>query len=118
MQNIAFPFAVNKNGEIETADLAESVRQSVKIILLTRKGERLMLPEFGTNLRRYLFEPLNQTIREIIRTEIINTLYEWENRIKDIDAEFANTEIDGNLCVTVSYTITGLNTRDNIEITL
>jgi hypothetical protein len=117
MENIAFPFNIT-NGEIEWADYAKSIKQSVKIILLTRKGERIMLPEFGTNLRRYLFEPLDQTVREIIRTEIINSLYEWEDRIRDIEVKFANTESDGNLCVEVSYRVTGLNVRDNMQVTI
>ena len=37
-------------------DLAESVKQNVKIILLTNPGERIMSPHFGVGLKRFLFE--------------------------------------------------------------
>lgn len=117
MKNIAFPFNITV-GEIREADYVESIKQSVHIILLTAKGERMMLPEFGTNIRRYLFEPLNQTIREIIRTEIINALYEWENRIRDIEVEFTDTVNSGVLCVTVNYSIPDLNVKDNMRVTI
>jgi len=117
MENIAFPFNIKK-GEIESADYTASINQSVKIILLTHKGERIMQPKFGTNLRMYLFEPLNQTIREIIKTEVINSLYEWENRIKDIEVEFNDAENNDSLCVTVCYNIAGLDVKDSVQITI
>jgi phage baseplate assembly protein W len=117
MENLAFPFNITENGELEAVDYAESVKQSVKVILLTGKGERVMLPEFGVSLRRYLFEPLNQTVRELIRTEVTNALYEWENRIRDIEVGFADTETAGSLCVTVNYRVAGLNVNDNVQVT-
>jgi phage baseplate assembly protein W len=117
MENIAFPFDIC-NGEIKTADYAESVKQSVKTILLTHKGERVMLPEFGTNIRGYLFEPINQTIREIIRTEVTNALYEWENRIRDIAVEVMDAESGSGLRIAVSYSVTGagVDVRDNVQV--
>lgn len=117
MENIAFPFDV-KNGEIKPSDYTESIKQSVKIILRTRKEERIMLPQFGTNLRKYLFEPLNQTVREIIKTEVINALYEWENRIREVEVGFTDTAGNGSLCVTVGYCVAGLNVKDNIQVTI
>lgn len=115
MENMAFPFAISEN-RVKTADYAESVRQSVQVILLTGKGERLLLPDFGTNLKKYIFEPLGATTYEIIRTEILNALYEWEDRIRDIDVVQEENENSGCLNVTVSYTITGLNVKDSVRI--
>jgi phage baseplate assembly protein W len=116
MKNIAFPFDVT-NGEIKIADYTESIRQSVKIILLTHKGERIMNPKFGTNLRRYLFEPINQTVREIIKTEVVNALYEWENRIRDINVEVIDGE-GGSLHVAVSYSVPDLKVKDDVQVTI
>jgi phage baseplate assembly protein W len=117
MENIAFPFDIT-SGEIKIADYAESIKQSVKIILLTRKGERIMNPEFGTNLKRYLFEPINQTVREIIKTEVINTLYQWENRIRDISVDIMDGGSGGNLHIMVNYNVPSLKVEDGVQVTI
>jgi len=46
------------------------IRDAVTQLLLTERGERIMLPNFGCNLRRYLFQPLDQTTFENIKREI------------------------------------------------
>tara|TARA_R110000787_G_scaffold188710_2_gene300472 strand:+ start:1282 stop:1746 length:465 start_codon:yes stop_codon:yes gene_type:complete len=55
-----------------------TIRNSVKQLLLTERGERVMLPNFGCNLRKYLFQPLSQSIFESIKKEI---QYSFENYI-------------------------------------
>ena len=54
------------------------IKNSVKQLLRTEKGERVMLPNFGCNLRKYLFQPLDQTTFENIKREI---LYSFKNYI-------------------------------------
>jgi len=56
----------------------EMIKNSVKQLLRTEKGERVMLPNFGCNLRKYLFQPLDQTTFENIKREI---LYSFKNYI-------------------------------------
>ena len=48
----------------------EMIKNSVKQLLRTEKGERVMLPNFGCNLKRYLFQPLDETTFNNIRREI------------------------------------------------
>ena len=61
--------------------LEESVRQSLMIILQTQPGERLMRPQFGGGLERYLHEPNTLTTRRRIRDLITASLERWESRI-------------------------------------
>ena len=68
-------------GRLGYPSLAESVRQSIRIILQTRPGERLMRPEFGGGLERYLHEPNTLTTRRQIRDLITSSLERWEPRI-------------------------------------
>ncbi|MDZ7754061.1 MAG: GPW/gp25 family protein [Gammaproteobacteria bacterium] len=68
-------------GRLRYPGLAESVRQSIKIILQTRPGERLMRPTFGGGLERYLHEPNTLTTRRQIRDLINESLARWEPRI-------------------------------------
>jgi len=50
---------------------------NVKNLLLTRKGERVNHPEFGTNLQDYLFEPNYQVLRDAVGKEIEKAIELW-----------------------------------------
>jgi len=69
-------------GRLRYPTLKESVRQSIKIILQTSPGERLMRPGFGGGLERYLHEPNTLTMRRRIRDLINDSLTRWEPRIQ------------------------------------
>jgi phage baseplate assembly protein W len=60
----------------------ELVRQAVETILDTEPGERVMRPEFGCGLRRFLMEPNTVATRTAIRDEIEQALRLWEPRIQ------------------------------------
>jgi len=46
------------------------IKNSVEQLLLTERGERVMLPNYGCNLKKYLFQPLDETTFQGIRNEI------------------------------------------------
>ena len=46
------------------------IKDAVKQLLLTERGERVMLPAYGCNLRRFLFQPLDDILFENIKREI------------------------------------------------
>ena len=46
------------------------IKNSVHQLLLTERGERIMLPNYGCNLRKYLFQPLDESTFQSIRREI------------------------------------------------
>jgi phage baseplate assembly protein W len=48
----------------------EMIRQAVAQLLKTERGERLMLPNYGCNLRKYLFKPITADLFEAIRNTI------------------------------------------------
>ena len=60
----------------------ERLRQSVETILDTEPGERVMLPDFGCGLRRYLMAPNNDTTRTAMAADIRSALETWEPRIR------------------------------------
>ena len=54
-----------------------SKKDSVKQLLLTDRSERVMLPGYGTNLRRFLFQPLDELTFEAIKREITSSFYSY-----------------------------------------
>jgi phage baseplate assembly protein W len=58
------------------------LESSVRMLLLTAKGERLMEPEYGTNIRSILFEQNINGIESAIGEEIVSALTTWEPRLQ------------------------------------
>lgn len=69
------------NGQLHYPTVEESVRQSIKIILLTRPGEQLMRPGFGAGLENFLHEPNTLVTRKRIQDLVSKSLNRWESRI-------------------------------------
>jgi phage baseplate assembly protein W len=74
---------------------AESVRQSIKMILSTFPGERIMEPEFGSRVRELLFEPLDDITSNLLRSEIRDAIEKWENRVS-VSSVDVNPNYDSN----------------------
>jgi len=58
-----------------------SIKNSIKNILLTSPGQKILNPEFGIDLRRYIFEPITTFTSYQIKSDIINKLPDMEPRI-------------------------------------
>jgi phage baseplate assembly protein W len=67
----------------------EKVRQSIKLILLTEPGERVMRPSFGCGLGQFLMEPNTIATRALIDAEVRQAIELWEPRVqlKDVTTE-------------------------------
>jgi len=65
------------------------LESSVKMLLLTAKGDRLMVPGYGTNIRRILFDLNLQSTESLLREEIVAAFAQWEPRV-----ELASMEVD------------------------
>ena len=70
--NIEFPFQDDRKGKyLALNDVSEkAVKSDLMHLLLTNKDERLYLPNFGANLRKYLFEQNDEEVRTGIKQEI------------------------------------------------
>ena len=81
-RGLALPLTPDEQGRMPQAAGPEKVRQAIFIILDTEQGERLMLPEFGCGLRRYLMHPNNAATRADIERAVSMALERWEPRIR------------------------------------
>jgi len=69
------------NGQLAYASLDRCVRDSIRILLLTRPGEQLMRPRFGAGLDNFRDESNTLATRRRIQTAILNMLTAYEPRI-------------------------------------
>ncbi len=65
----------------------EAVKQSVRSILLTRRGEKFFDPDFGGSLTEFLFENFDPIVEAEMNQRIVNTLRNYEPRVKVLNIE-------------------------------
>jgi len=77
--NITYPFKNSPNGfflNLNSTD-ADAIKSDLMHLLLTRKGQRLYNPDFGTNLMKYIFEPEDNMSFEALKDEVTNTIKKY-----------------------------------------
>ena len=119
-RSLGFPPRIGANGQLSWSAGEDNVRESVAIILRTRPGERLMLPEFGCDLERYLFEPNTTGTMRLIQEEVKRALNRWEPRIRLDDIRVESRIIDTRVLVdiTIFYTLVATQAREKVGLTL
>lgn len=76
-----YPIVRHPRGFLRTQEGINQVKSDLLCLLLTEPGERVMLPEFGTPLKRFFFEPNDGELTERVREAISNSIRSWEPRI-------------------------------------
>jgi len=93
----------------------EDIKSSLHILLTTRLGERVMLPEYGCNLEELLFENLDRTLITYIIELIKTAILYHEPRIDVIKIDISETEpLEGKLIIEIEYRIRATNSRTNV----
>lgn len=108
-----FPVGVSRvTGRIKESAHEDSIAESIRIILGTSRGERVMRPEFGCGLKGYTFSEMNYTTISEIENDVKNALVMWEPRIIDVEVSCHN---DGAvLYVNISYVVRSTNNPFNM----
>jgi phage baseplate assembly protein W len=114
------------NGTLELIDVpmvydVEAVKQSVRNILMWRVGESVISPEFGHNLKRSMYEQINDFNKDKVCEEIKRAIEENEPRARvngvHVDKDEPNDgSSDNTLQVTLTYTVIG-DKADGAKIT-
>ncbi|MEU7147056.1 GPW/gp25 family protein [Streptomyces sp. NPDC045456] len=78
-EQLAIPFALDASGRIATVtDPDRQTSQRVRAVVATAPSERVMQPEFGTDLRPFLFAPNDPITREALRHTVKDAVARWE----------------------------------------
>ena len=81
-----FPIQVDEvTGKIKTVEDNEDIKQSIRIILETQKNERKIYPNFGTDLRSYMFEIVDHVFISNIKNTIESSIKMWATHIEDMN---------------------------------
>lgn len=111
-----FPPEFNKGTKaVNMLENETDIKSSLEILLSTRLGERIMLPNYGCNLDHLLFESLNLTLKTYVVDLIKTAILYHEPRIDVNKIEIDPTnELEGVLLINIDYTIRSTNSRRNM----
>ena len=101
-RGMSFPFQLGVAGVRESAGVPK-VEESIRIILGTQWGERLMRPRFGCNLRSLAFAPNNASTANLARYYVEDGLAQSEPRIDVLDVAVDNDNVAGALLINITY---------------
>ena len=104
--NITFKKHPVTNDVVVSKD-ASAIKQANVNLLMTNKGERLMNPEYGSDIRRYLFEPLDYGTANQITGNIKSTIDTFEPRISVLNLRALPNDDDNGFDVEMTYEIRG-----------
>jgi len=99
-----YPLVKGPRGILAPLSGVNQIKADLLQLLLTNPGERVMLPNFGTPLRKLIFEPNDPRLAQQAKIMIANSIAQWEPRI----------EIN-NILVTSNFNSNDLNSQDSGE---
>lgn len=82
----------------------DAIKGSIRNILMTNFYERPFRPDFGANLRRYLFENITPVVLDSMKSEIILALEKWEPRAEIISVTVSALEDENSVNVSLIFT--------------
>jgi phage baseplate assembly protein W len=94
----------------------ESVKRSVRNLILTDKFERLMAPDLGSDIKRILFEPFGGPVANLLKQYIIETIGNFEPRAKVIKVDVTPNELNQSYTVDIYFYV--INIPDPISLTV
>ncbi len=112
----SFPPEFRKeNNRVKMLNDEDDIKSSLEILLSTRLGERIMVPDYGCNLDELLFKPLNLTLKTYVIDLIKTAILYHEPRIDVHKISInPNSELEGVLLILIDYTIRTTNSRKNM----
>ena len=111
----AFPLVPDGAGRLGYVEGDESVEQSLRVLLMTDVGERVMRPDFGTEAPRLVFAPGSVQYLRLLETTVRDAVRDFEPRVEvlEIRAELSLAN-DATAEISLSYRVRRTNTRQNL----
>lgn len=110
-----FPVQVDRTtGRIMMSEYEEDIAESIRIIMGTTKGERVMRPDFGCGVQHFVFGATDETTLRLLESNIKEALRVWEPRVHDVDVDAVpDREEPGKLLISIRYVVRTTNNLYN-----
>ena len=112
---LSFPLRVDARGQIALVSGNEDIEQSIRIILSTKPGERVMRPTFGCRAQELLFESRSAATVSLLQEYVYQALRIWEPRIEVRQVQVINDDDQpGTLLAEIEYEIKAVHDTRSI----
>lgn len=103
--DLEYNFEIDATGNPKVVLDEEAINQSIKTILSTVPGERIMEPDFGSRVYALLFAPMDEITTKTLADTIRRAINRWENRV-DVQNVVVDADEDNNRYdITIYYRI-------------
>lgn len=110
-----FPLKTDARGHLALATGSQDIEQSIRIILGTRPGERVMRPTFGCRAHELLFEPRSASTISLMQEYVMQALRMWEPRIEVMSVNVIADEANPSaLLAEITYVIKSVHDTRSI----
>ena len=111
----AFPIRPDIRGRIAMVRGDHTIERSIRLILQTIKGERVMRPEFGSDLHLLVFAENSPTTAGLADYYVRTALARWEPRItvQEVQVDFGEMNL-GRMLINISYLVKSTNDMRNL----
>jgi phage baseplate assembly protein W len=111
----AYPVALDPSrGSVAEAAYEEDVRQSIRIIISTGRGERVMRPDFGCGIHELVFTSIDSAALTRVKATVTDALNSYEARIEFEVTVDPLKAAEGILLVCIDYRIRKTNQTGNL----
>lgn len=102
-------------GRLKESSYEENIKESIYLIVMTRKGERVMRPDFGCDIFSYMFETMDYTTLTMMKHAVLEAVIRWEPRITDIQVEIEDlAEKNSAVEICIDYRVRATNNPFNL----
>ena len=114
-RGISFPLRVDQSGSIATSSGPEGIDSSLRVVLMTAPGERVMRPDFGCRIWELLFEPINANTLGMMAVAVREAVGRWEPRVELEDVRVVpDPGSVGQVLIHIDYVVRTTNDRRNL----
>jgi phage baseplate assembly protein W len=110
----AFPAAISRTGSVRLVNGTEEIDASIRMILSTVPGERVMRPEFGCAMWELLFAPLTAGTLGLVEQAVREAIVRWEPRIDLRSVLATGDQATGTVHIALAYVIRSTNDVRNL----
>jgi len=103
---LTLPLTRGNNGYFaQGRDILSQVKSNLTNLILTKKGERLLQPDFGCDIHRIIFEPLTDDNVAEIRATIDGAVKVWLPYVTVGEVEITRDENRNSIFAKVTFSV-------------
>lgn len=110
-----FPVGVNPTtGRIAMSVHVEDIKESIRIIISTAPGERLMRPDFGCGIHDLVFSTISPPTIGLFESRVREAISKWEARVDIVSLDISSKDADrGKLEINLNCRVRDTNSEFN-----